>query len=95
MAHLQRAQQTTIFRLRTGHCRLLNHMYRLGLSHTPECPCQTGLQTPEHILQSCPMFHEARMQQWPSGATLSEKLWGNKNDLTKTTDFLTKTNLTI
>ena len=95
MAHLQRAQQTTIFRLRTGHCRLRYHMYRLGLSHTPDCPCQTAPQTPEHILQDCPLFLEARREQWPTGATLVEKLWGNKLDLTKTADFILQTKLDV
>ena len=47
---LSRHHQTIIFRLRTGHCRLLSHMYKLGLSHTPECPCGTELQNPEHVL---------------------------------------------
>ena len=95
MAHLQRHQQTTIFRLRTGHCRLRAHMYRLGLSHTPDCPCETGSQTPEHILQSCPLHQDARTQHWPHGATLAEQLWGTKRDLVTTTNFIIQTRLDI
>ena len=60
MPHLQRQQQTTIFRLRTGHCRLRAHLYRLGISHTPDCLCETGPQTPEHILQSSPLYRDAQ-----------------------------------
>jgi hypothetical protein len=95
MQHLQRHQQTTLFRLRTGHCRLRAHMYRLGLSHTPDCSCETGPQTPEHVLQSCPLFQEARTQYWPHGATLAEQLWGNQDELMKTTSFILTTNLDV
>ena len=37
----------TIFRLTTGHCQLLCHLHRLKISHSDECPCGTGLQTPQ------------------------------------------------
>ena len=35
---LNRAQRVVIFRLRTGHYRLLTHLSTLGLSATDECP---------------------------------------------------------
>ena len=95
MPQMQRQQETMIFRLRTGHCRLRAHMYRLGLSHSPDCPCETAPQTPEHILQECPLHQNARNQQWPSGATMAEKLWGTKEDLSKTTDFIASLKLEI
>jgi hypothetical protein len=44
---LTRREQTAIFRLRTGHCRLLEHQYRIGISHTPECLFGNGLQNAE------------------------------------------------
>ena len=34
---LERWQQTTLFRPRTGHCQLNSHVYHLRLSHTDEC----------------------------------------------------------
>ena len=92
---LPRPYQTTIFRLRTGHCRLLSHMYRLGLSHTPDCPCQTALQTPEHILQSCPLHRATRLHFWPQGATVEQQLWGNAEQLAKTAQFIKTTNLNV
>ena len=58
----ERRQQTTIFCLRTGHSCLFKHMCRLGLAHIKDCPCQTGPQSPQHFLQFCPLFREARMQ---------------------------------
>ena len=50
---LDRAAQVTIFRLKPGHCQLLSHLHRLKISHSDACPCGTGPQTPNHILQSC------------------------------------------
>ena len=47
---LDRAAQVTIFRLRTGHCQPLSSLHRLKISHSDECPCGTGPQTPNHIL---------------------------------------------
>ena len=93
--NLQRQQQVTIFRLRYGHCRLLQHMCRLGLSHTDSCPCQTAPQTPEHILQDCPLYKEIRQKQWPNSASLEEKLWGNINQLKQTCSFIQKAGLKI
>ena len=61
----ERRQQTTIFCLRTGHSCLFKHMCWLGLAHIKDCPCQTGPQSPQHFLQFCPLFREARTQQWP------------------------------
>ena len=95
MIHLRRHEQTTIFRLRTGHCRLRHHMYRLGLSDTPDCPCKTGPETPEHVLQSCPTYDNVRTKLWPTGATLETKLWGSKDDLLTTATFITLAKLTI
>ncbi|KAK7093477.1 hypothetical protein V1264_007222 [Littorina saxatilis] len=71
------------------------HMHRLGLSHTPNCPCETGPQTPEHILQTCPLHQEARTDHWPQGATLQEQLWGTKDSLILTTSFIQATKLEV
>ena len=92
---LNRKQQVTIFRLRTGHCRLLGHLYRLQISHSDECPCGTSSQTPEHILQSCPIFNSQRNEIWNEEVDLNEKLWGTVESLRKTTDFIANTGLDI
>ena len=50
MHHLPRYQQTTIFRLRTGHCHLCSHLYCPGpVAHT-RLPVQNVLHILEHIL---------------------------------------------
>ena len=87
---LQRDEQVIIFRLRTGHSRLLSHLYRIGVSHTDECHCKTGLQDTEHILQVCPSLGALRNSTWPESAELEKKLWGSKVDLARTTAFIKK-----
>ena len=37
--NLTRKEQTTIFRLRTGHCGLNKHMKRIGVADTANCQC--------------------------------------------------------
>ena len=90
---LPRQEQTILFRLRTGHCRLLAHLHRLKIAYTDECPCGTGPQTPEHVLLSCPTHEPLRREIWPEGASLQEQLWGNHSDLEKTVDFILGTAL--
>ena len=92
---LDRTQQVIIFRVRTGHCRLLSHLYRLRLAHTDECPCGTDSQTPEHILQSCPSHNTLRQETWPYPVDLYEKLWGPTASLRRTADFLVRTGLDV
>ena len=85
---LERDGQTRLFRLRTGHCRLLSHLYKLKISHTNECPCGTGIQDAEHVLQDCPTHVEERNKIWPDGEELSKKLWGSREDLERTVSFI-------
>ncbi|XP_041375615.1 uncharacterized protein LOC121388376 [Gigantopelta aegis] len=92
---LGRTQQVTIFRMRTGHCVLLSHLYRLRLAHTDECPRGTDAQTPEHILQSCPSYSTLRQETWPYPVGLKEKLWGPTSSLRRTADFLVRTGLEV
>ena len=74
----ERQQQTTIFRLWTGYCRLLPHVFWLWLAHTEDCLRPGEPQSPEHVLQFCPIFREVRTQQRPHEATLQEQLLGNR-----------------
>ena len=92
---LTRKQQTTIFRLRTGHCRLNAHMHKINLSTSPACPCGTGIQNPQHILMECPTHLQARNRIWAQRVTLEEKLWGSLDDLCKTAAFMEATGLCI
>ena len=92
---LPRRQQIIIFRLRTGHCRLLAHLHKIRVSHTDECPCGTAPQTPEHILQSCPLHDNLRQATWTEGEDLQAKLWGPAESLRRTAEFIIKTQIDI
>ena len=91
----ERAQQTTIFRLRTGHCGLSAHLKRIGISDTSLCECGQADQTPDHVLQSCPKCAERRQLTCPQGADLATKLWGSAEDLYRTAGFVASTGLKI
>ena len=63
---LTRWKQVTVFRLRTGHNHLSYHLYsKLRIDHAEQCPCGTGSQTTEHLLQSCPLYEPLREGIWP------------------------------
>ena len=95
LASLARAQQVTMFRLRTGHCGLLANLYRIGRSHTDECPCGTGVQDVHHLLQRCPLYNEHRRLWWPDEVEMSQKPWGPPDQLRKTTEYIEATTLQI
>ena len=71
---LARHQQTIIFRLRTGHCRLNSHLKRIGVKTSAQCPCGEADQTPKHYLQSCSLHQQARQQIWPTCVSLKTRL---------------------
>jgi hypothetical protein len=60
----------TIFRLRTGHCRLRAHLKRMNQSESARCACQEADQTPEHVQLDCQLWRTQRDLAWPDGATL-------------------------
>ena len=94
--HLERWQQVVIMRLRTGHCRLNAHMFKkLRLAPSPTCTCGLEDQTPEHILQTCPLYRGLRDTVWPTATPLQTKLYGCKEDLEATTTFVSQAGLTL
>ena len=93
---LERRQQVVIMRLRTGHNRLNAHMNRkMKLTPTPTCDCGLSDQTAAHILQDCPLFQNQRTMVWPEAVPLQVKLHGSRQDLEKTTTFVSLTSLTV
>ena len=92
---MERIQQTTLTRLRCGHCRLKYHMSKLGITESGKCDCGFPEQTPSHILQTCPLFSENRKKWWPEETPLETKLWGSKSDLLQTVGFITSIGLAI
>ena len=88
---LSRHEQTTIFCLRTGHCGLKGHLKKIGIQPLALCDCGKDDQTPNHFLQSCPLYNRERQHIWPVSTTMDAKLWGSANDLHLTTHFATLT----
>ena len=92
---LERAQQTTLTRLRSGHCRLNYHMTKLGIANSGMCPCGHPTQTPIHILQDCPRFSGKRQEIWPVQSSPEIKLWGERPDLIKTVGFFSSIGIDV
>ena len=86
---LSRKQQVVLVRLRIGHNRLKCHMRgKLKLASSPACPCGQEDQTTEHFLQRCPLHKATREDVWPVSTPLTTKLNSWKQELTKTTSFI-------
>ena len=95
LATMTREQQVLMFRLRTGHCGLLAHLFRIGRSHTDQCPCGTGVQDVNHLLQTCPTYKDLRQAYWAEEVDLLIKLWGPPEALLTTTGYAAATKLQI
>ena len=68
---LSRSEQVVIFRLRTGHNQLNQHMHNtFHLVPSPMCPCGEVEQTAQHILQDCRNHRLLREEIWPTPAPL-------------------------
>ena len=92
---LARHEQTTIFRLRTGHCCLRAHLRRIGITDSALGDCKEAEQTIYDILQDCPIWRKQRHQLWPQDESTTNKLWGTAEDLRHTTQFLATCGLRV
>jgi len=93
---LTRKGQVVIFRLRTGHCRLKQHLHqKFRVVPSPMCNCGTAEETVDHVLQNCKRFNTLRKEIWPHPVPLQEKLHGTLEELRKTVDFVSRTDLQI
>ena len=93
---LSRKQQRIIFRLRTGHNRLKQHMFcKLKIATNEMCTCGTAPENAEHVLQSCPLYHSARTHIWPKETSLNDKLYGDLAQLTATAQFIINIGLVV
>ena len=93
---LSQKQQVVLVRLRTGHNRLNSHMQgKLKLASPPTCPCGQEDQTTEHVLQRCPLHKATREDMWPVNTSLMTRLYGCKQELEKTTSFISRAALIV
>ena len=93
---LTRREQVAVFRFKTGHNRLNYHLYsKLRIGYTAQCPCGSGSQTTEHLLQSCPIYEPLRKGIWPDDSPVACKLYGSLEDLWCTATFIEETVVSI
>ena len=57
-------------------------MCRLGMAHTEDYPCQTGPQSPDHVLQFFRLFRETRQDHSPQSRFYSSSPSSEKSDRT-------------
>ena len=48
---------------------------KLPIGHTEQCPCSTGSQTIEDLLQSCPIYEPLKKGIWPDHTPVARKLY--------------------
>ncbi|KAK7105359.1 hypothetical protein V1264_016752 [Littorina saxatilis] len=93
---LSRPEQVVIFRLRTGHNRMQQHLHKkLRAVPSPMCPCGDAEQDAAHILQDCRNLQPLRREIWTRPVPLHEKLHGPVEALHKTTSFITRAGLQV
>ena len=74
---LDRNGQTCIFRLRTGHNRLKQHMFKtFKVGQSGLCSCGESPETTEHVLQNCRLLDSLRNEVWDTETALNTKLYG-------------------
>ena len=89
-------QQVVLARLRTRHNRLNSDVHsKLKLASSPTCPCGQEDQTTEHVLQTCPLHKATREDEWPVSTFPTTKLFGSKQELEKTTSFISRAALIV
>ncbi len=87
---LNRQEQVTIFRLRTGHNRLNKHLSRMKMVPSPKCQCGDADQDEMHVRQHCKTLQALREQTWPTPTSLWDKLHGTACTLKKTASFISE-----
>ena len=76
--------QIILFRMRTGHNRLVAHMYsRFKVGEFEMCLCNADIITAEHLLQHYQLHDALRQDVWPEPKPEGQALWqpgGAKED---------------
>ena len=95
---LERHEQLVIFRLRTIHNKLKQHLYRtFKVGDTDLCPCGEEAQTAalNTVYRCANCNKELRARTWPQPTLEVQKLYGCLTDLQRTAAFIIETGLTI
>ena len=85
---LQRNEQVTIFRLRSGHTPLNAHLTRIGVKSSPGCPlCGCPNETTSHHLFECQALDDLRAEYFPPKPDTANTLYGTPEQLKNTHMF--------
>ena len=85
---LKRREQSTIFRLRTGHVQLNGHLSRIKKNHPPHCPlCGYKNETVEHHLIYCTGLKDLRETYLPIRPSISNTLYSEPTQLSNTCSY--------
>ena len=93
---LNRRDQTTIFRLRTGHNRLKYHIHKIfKVGETDLCSCGQAAETAQHVLQESRLYSNVRQSIWRERVDMHTKLYGPLPELEKTVAFIAQAGIGI
>ena len=85
-------EQVIVFRLRTNHNRLKQHLYKtFKIGNSDQCPCGEDAQTATNILQTYKLYKEMRLMFWPQPTPEAQKLYGCLTDLRRIAAFINET----
>ena len=85
---LSRHDQSLIFRLRTQHVPLNNHLNRIKKDHSAQCPlCNYPNETVEHHLLHCTKLNELRRSFLPAQPSIGNTLFSDSEQLRATCNF--------
>ena len=86
---LDRQDQSLIFQFRMQHTKTNKHLNGINPQHQPHCRhCDNPAETTEHLLLYCPNLQLKRNQLLPTNPTIHSILYGQLDQLKKTTTFI-------
>ncbi len=85
-------KQTTIFKLRTGHVQLNQHLNRIDAKSSQNCPhCPDLEESVQYFIQDCPHYSTHRRKIWTTIANTHTMLFGERQHLEETMRYMTAT----
>ena len=85
---LNRKEQTAIFRLRTQHVPLNQHLNRIKPPHPTACPlCNHPNETTKHFLLECRGLQDLKQQLLPPTPDIDNTLYSTTEQLKKTAQY--------
>ena len=61
---------------------------KFNVGESEMCPCKANIMVVEHLLQHCQLHCALRLDVWPELIPLRDKLYGNLEELRRTTAFV-------